>query len=231
MSDLSIICGVHGIRNKIKIYQRDLSNLLSFGLGAPLFAERLWINLNLDMLALEGDGIYQITHNKGRKSSAIIIDNWPDNRAFKAVDAFKVSCCFEHFENGVSWEDTGIVDYMYDLVLSGQTRNYVSKTEIVNRYHRLDGIFAQLRKDRRLLTRKELDRNAFREYGGVLFHIGPQGKPYFGMAGQHRFAMCLILGIKKVPAQIGCVHVDALHYLHQLRKFDESGRNKIGSVC
>ena len=53
-------------------------------------------------------------------------------------------------------------------------------------------------------TRQQLVESKFREKVSVIIHIGPNLKPYFMGDGNHRIAIAYILGLKEIPAQIGC---------------------------
>ena len=97
-------------------------------------------------------------------------------------------------------------------------------TDIVRRYDRLDLIFERAKQEGRLRTMEEVNPGCFREEGGVLIHVGPEGELFFGGLGAHRFAIARILKLP-LPAMIGCVHVSAIPYLTQLRQEieDQSG--------
>lgn len=90
--------------------------------------------------------------------------------------------------------------------------------DIIARYQRVDTLFQQVKEERVLRSRKEVKKNAFREQGGIIIHIGPGGKLFFGQGGHHRFAIAKILNIEYIPAQIGCVHVSAISELKKLRR-------------
>ena len=64
---------------------------------------------------------------------------------------------------------------------------------------------------------RRLTRIHFREYDGIRVNVGPSGQLVFGEKGTHRLAIALILGIRVVPAQIGCVYRGALSELPRLR--------------
>ncbi len=89
--------------------------------------------------------------------------------------------------------------------------------EVVQRYERLDRLFDEAMRNGRIAAQSEHDPWAFRELGGVVFHIGPGAEPFFGRIGQHRLAMALILDFRTIPAALGGVHVEALPFLDRLR--------------
>ena len=41
-------------------------------------------------------------------------------------------------------------------------------------------------------------------------HIDRQGKPIFGLGGNHRLAIALTVGLRSFPAQLGVIHPNAL---------------------
>ncbi len=89
--------------------------------------------------------------------------------------------------------------------------------DIILRYKKLDVIFENIKKDKRIKTMNNFFSYNFREWGGILIHIGPNEKLFFGKGGYHRFAIAHILNIP-FPAQIGCVHISSISYLNKLRK-------------
>ena len=128
--------------------------------------------------------------------------------------------------NGVTWEDTGIYEHMAALIAERgrEVDGCINRDDIIDRYNRLDSIFDQIKMERRLRTRQELDPRNFREVGGIYVHIGPAGELYFGGGGCHRFAIARVLKLPMVPAQIGCVHQSAIPLLPTLRQRDRAER-------
>ena len=74
----------------------------------------------------------------------------------------------------------------------------------------------EVKSSMRLKTMNELKNNSFREEGGILVCIGPNGKPLL-FDGFHRFAMSLILNLQIIPAQLGYVDKSAIDYLDNYR--------------
>ena len=66
----------------------------------------------------------------------------------------------------------------------------------------------------------ELDEKNYKEEGGILIHIGPSGELVFSETGSHRLAFAIILGIEKIPVQIGVVHKDAIPLIEKYRETD-----------
>jgi len=81
----------------------------------------------------------------------------------------------------------------------------------------LDELYNIVTQSGTLSPRHELIKGNFREEGGILVHIGPDGAPYFGGKGHHRLAVALAAGVDLIPAQIGVVHRDGLTKLGAFR--------------
>ena len=213
----------------IRKYGKDVQNTIKYGRNAPVYAERIWIRPADCTEAIESEAITQAFHNLGpRSASGRVIDFlWPFERKLHIMKIKKIKCCVEHWVNGVAWENTGIYEYMKTRILKeGSVDGCSNMKDIIERYNKLDAIYEEVKKEGRLKTRKEINPNAFREKGGILIHIGPNGVPYFGMGGTHRFAIALTLDIV-MPAQLGIIHKSAISLLPNLRKRKESSTNVI----
>jgi hypothetical protein len=191
---------------------RDMNNRIKYGPTAPLFAERLFIRPSSCERAFSGwyDNAY---------SGEVIEFDWPFSRVTNIIEVPKIKFCFDHWVNGVPWENTGAFEFMEHLIKKWGRRVDGCKSidDIVGRYQKLDEIFVQVKKEGRLKTRKEINPYNFRERGGIFFHIGPEGELFFSLRGAHRLAMALILEIKIVPIQMGRVHTSALSFLPEMR--------------
>lgn len=201
----------------ISYYYGDIRNKIKYGKAAPIFAERLWINPFDCQEALEGKHI--LSGVNYRKNSGLVIEyQWPSSKAIPIKEVNKINFCIDHWVNGIPWEDTGAYTYISKFIADrGEWDRCKNIDDIIKRYNNLDLIFNQIKKEGRLKTREELNPNNFREEGGVIVHIGPEGKIFFGFNGCHRFSIALVLGLK-MPVQIGYVHKSAISFLPELRK-------------
>lgn len=197
-----------------RVLLRDLQNLIRYGWSAPKFAETIWIK------SQDCNKVLNLTDGWQREDSAKVIkSSWPTDNIFPVTDMPKFKFCLEHWVNGVAWENTGAYEYMEKLIKREGKGADLCKNmnDIKRRYQKLDLIFTQTKKMGRLKSMKEIKLCSFRESGGVFVHVGPNGEPFFGMGGIHRFAIAHILKTQ-LPAQIGCVHVSAISHLDNLRK-------------
>lgn len=208
---------IRSIIERVKSLFIDLYNRYKFGDNAPKYCERIWVSLNKDLITI-GKG----PHYRGK-----VIDQWPpdlvDNVNTKISEIEPIKSCLLHWEKGVEWKDKILIERMVGLIEKrGEVDGCKSKDDIMRRYEKLDIIYNNIKREKRIKTRKELFKYNFREYGGINFHIGPNGKPYFGQIGQHRVAIALALGIEKIPAELGGVHINGIEML----KLYRTGENK-----
>lgn len=149
------------------------------------------------------------SHNRSY-TGQVLGGDW-DDPARPLVENSKVLACIRHWQDGLSWEETGIVDEINaEIEKHGSKDGCRSREDVIDRYRQLDLLFQQVRAEPRLKTRKELDPRAYREVGGVYVHIGRDAQPIFGDAGCHRMAIARLAGHKTMPAQLGLVHEAAL---------------------
>ena len=171
---------------------------------APRTGEGMWLTMPEHVSALI-EGIPR------RQSGSVKRGNW-DLRTQDAQSLPKIKACLDHWLHGTPWERTGIYDYMLALLPEhgGEVDGCRTFADVVARYQRLDAIFVQIAREERLRVQSELFPGAFRELGGILFHIGRDGAPIFGLGGHHRLAMAIALNLSVIPVQVGVVHRDAL---------------------
>lgn len=203
-------------RYSARAFFRDTYNRIAYGPGAPLYAERIWVNPQDCLDCLDGLG--------DRYSAKVILSGWPPpgGKLRKIEDLLKIRSSYDHWVKGIPWEETGIFGFL-EKEIERHPRSCFddcrNQEDIRRRYNQLDVIFEEVRKERALKRQVEVDPWAFREKEGVYFHLGPGGSLFMGGGGCHRFAMALILGLTRIPAKIGCVHVTAFPRLRELREF------------
>lgn len=131
----------------------------------------------------------------------------------------KLEACRRHWTEGIPWEATGVYESFFDCIREGRQKDEcASREDVLERYARLDAIFAEVKAEGRLKSQMELFPHQDRELGGIEIHIGPGGEPIFGDSGNHRLAMALVLDLPRIPAMLGFVHEDGLHRLAEYRR-------------
>ena len=202
------------VRYTCRAFPRDVLNKVLYGPEAPLYAERIWVNpRNCEAcLGSMGDSY----------SGKVVTGGWPPPRARQReiMQVKKIRSCIDHWEKGISWEETGIFDFL-EREIENHPKNIFddcgNRKELEKRYARLYRLFETVRAEGGLKTNREVDKWSFRERDGIYCHVGPGPRLFFGGVGCHRFSMALVLGLPLIPAKIGCVHVSAIPHLKTLR--------------
>lgn len=191
------------VRQLGDVAARDLRNAQRFGRRSPRYAQRIWIDARACATAtsdFEPSSTGTVHRGEWDRDVHAIEDDW-DMRA-----------CREHFERGVAWDATDAYEHVMRGIAAqgGRKDGCATLDDVRQRYHRLDALFEEARRERRLRSRAQLPGPYFREWGGVLVHIGAEGQPIFGRHGCHRMAVARILELPTIPAQLGVVHPDGL---------------------
>lgn len=194
---------------------RDGWNRLYWGSGAPRFAERIHVDPRACRYSLR-------LGSQAVSSGRVVRDAWRFAAVRPTCEEPLIAGCLRHWVEGVDWDGTGLPE-----LVAGQMRAFGvqdrchSVADVRARYQRLDALFDAVRDEGRLKCRTEL--GGWREMGGILIHVGPEGRLYFGGNGNHRLAVALALGLESIPAQLGTIHVDALERLPELRRDSAGG--------
>lgn len=195
--------------SRLKAWLKDRKNKKKYGPGAPLFAERLWIRLDEMECALK----FWST-----KQSGDVVTDWPVNRITPVREIEVVKACARHWHDNIPWDETGIYQRMMEYINHrGKVDRLESESDVKVRYQELDDLYRTVLQNGELTCRRDLIPGNFREEGGILVHIGPDGSPYFGGKGHHRLAVALAAGIDFIPVQLGVVHLDGLASLPKFR--------------
>lgn len=195
--------------SRMRAYRRDRFNKAWLGTDAPRYAELIWVPLDELKLAVKAGN---------SKASAKVVTNWPDAPPQNIEDLKSIRACLQHWRDGLSWEETGIFDVMMAAIREhGSMDRLRTLDDVQRRYRQLDTLYQRIYVEGGLSPRKALIPGNYREEGGILIHIGPDGTPFFGKKGHHRLAMALAAGASHVPAQLGVIHLDGLSALPDYR--------------
>lgn len=196
--------------SRFRAWRIDRRNRALFGESASWFAERLWIPTK--------DLKYAVKIGSSKESGRII-NHWPTSDIVPIEQTTSIKACVDHWQGGLSWQETGIYAVMMEQIRrNGKVDRLRTLADVKTRYAQLDTMYGKVRKAGRLSTRQELIAGNFREEGGILINIGPDGVPYFGFKGNHRLAMAIAAGLDEFPAQLGVIHTDGLESLHYYRQ-------------
>lgn len=186
---------------------REVVNVVRFGRDAPRFAERIWV----DPAALTTT-LGPMDFDLGPVDSGSVRGGDWDLAAW-AIDESVVQSCVVHWRDGVPWKDSGAYDYIMAAMAKspdGVFDGCRTLEDVERRHAAIDALFEQVAAEGRLRARNELPGHVFREMGGVRVHVGRSGNLIRGGDGAHRLGMALALGLRVMPAMIGCVHLDAI---------------------
>ena len=197
----------------------DTLNRIRYGPHAPRYAERVWIHPSLCKRYIEAADLAARQGTRVRQLSGRVVRQWPTELEQPFENHPKLTYCWAHWRDGKDWVAAGAIDFMLNRIAvspTGVTDKCRTAEDVQARFEALDRIWEEVKARGSLLSQQELEADNYREVGGVLVHLGPDGEPVFSGAGCHRFAMAMLLDVP-FPAQLGCVHISALKYLPQLR--------------
>lgn len=186
------------------IVRHDAANILRYGRDAPLLFERVWFDPQACTTRTEA-------HKPYRLSGQVIGGDW-DIEAVPFADHPVARACRSHWVDGVSWEGTGIIDWLLARIeQKGRAVDRCrTREDAMARYQKLDRLFEQVRSEGRLRTRRELGDRQVRERGAIRIDVGRDAQPILSWAGHHRLVMAQILELPRIPGQLQVVHPGAI---------------------
>lgn len=195
--------------SRFRAWKRDGRNRQRYGDEAPRFAERLWVPTHRIQRALKiGNS----------KQSGAVLEHWPEQGYAPVSELPSISACLAHWQDGLSWEETGIFDLMMEQIQrNGKVDRLRSIEDVQARYRELDDLYHHVMRAGKLSSRQQFIPGNFREEGGILVHIGPDGEPVFGKKGHHRLAIAKALDLKMIPVQLGATFRPAIEHLSRYR--------------
>lgn len=202
---------------------RNVKNRVAYGAFAPKHSQRIYVNISGCTHYLPPEA-RPYAYMPRRLSGLVLGGDW-DLRLEPIDKCPKVRFCLLHWQQGVPWEETGCFEYSLDMIgREGVFDGMRTLDDVKARYKRLDEIYEQVKKERRLRNASELGvaRGRNREGHGITIHLDRTGKPVFGESGCHRMAMAVSLGLETIPAKIGIVHADYMPgWMNRMRKEEE----------
>ena len=199
---------------KLQVYLKDLKNRLRYGMDAPMYMERIWVDPNQITHMISREEVFRVTGIHRNRASGVIVDWDRVNEKIPIMEDFRMQYCFKHWKDGHSWDKIGVFDYMTQTKAYGEW----PRKKIEDRFRMLDQAFEETKKSGRLKTREEINPGNFREEDGILVHIAKDGEIIFGGNGFHRLAIAQVLQLDVIPACVGLVDRDAIPHLKEYRK-------------
>jgi hypothetical protein len=197
------------MRDAARALWRDGRARLRHGSAAPGFRERIWIRPG-DVKWLLADAALDGVDSVERVAGSVRPGAW--DRQLIPIEAWnKLVHLRRRFEQGKSWQEAGIIDRVLDKIArQGRVAGCTTPKDVAARYDRIDRIWAEITRTRRLRMPSELGKPAFRGAGLTLIHFGRDGRMIHRGGGGHRLCMAIIAGLDAMPAQVGFVHPEAL---------------------
>lgn len=188
---------------------RDVVNRWRFGPDAPQSDELIWIRPRDVTDFYRSDPGNGAPRFRRRHSGMVVGGNWDRSRK-PFGSQIKLDSIRDHFERGVPWQQTNIFGWMIKrLEKEGSVDGFASREELIARYEGLDRIYEEALRTGTLRPHGSVNQTRG-EHGGILVHIARDGTPLRDGGGMHRFAIAYILGLEKIPAQLGVIHADAV---------------------
>lgn len=126
--------------------------------------------------------------------------DWDLERRFPLVEAAKHRAIEQRYRDGARWEDTDLFARIYArrFAEGGEVRGEATIEGLLAQYYgRVDEMFESLRSE------------GFRAADPMPgFLLGRGGEVFIGNQGNHRLAMCRLLGIE-IAGRITCRHLSA----------------------
>ncbi len=198
---------------------RDVHNRIVHGDDAPRFAERLWMDIEDCSMRMKRMG------RKDEISAKVIKGAWPYENSIPVEEISIIRDCVQHWLHGVPWEETDEAERIARAMEKYPgAYGCRSMSDIDDYLRRLDSLFDEIAEDGGLKPRDRVEPRNFRERGGIVVHVGPDGELFLGEDGNHRFAIAYSLNLmgrlteKRVPVEVGCVHESAIDHLEGLRE-------------
>ncbi|PRY25999.1 hypothetical protein CLV78_10192 [Aliiruegeria haliotis] len=199
---------------------RDVKNRLLYGRRAPKSDECIYVDPRRVRLVYASGRRPDAPRFRRFHSGLVLGTDW-DTSVQPWEWGFKQTAILRHFQNGESWRETGVIDYlMEDVRRKGSADGCRSLEEIEERYRKIDRLYEELQRTRHFKNRSELDSYFRREHGGVFIHVTRYGTPLKAGGGVHRLTIASILELERIPAQLGVIHPDAIRdgHLDRLRQ-------------
>lgn len=209
-------------------FLRDLRNRLVLGLSAPLSDELLFVDPATITQVYVPNPDQKAPRLRRHDSGRVLGGDW-DLSVRPLVNGVKFRSCKAHFEDNVPWEHTEVFDkHLRVIADKGESDGCRTTDELLQRYERLDHLYADVKARGRLLPRHEVDEYFRREHGGIFVHIDRHGRPLRQGGGEHRFSIARLLNLPEIPVQPGVIHPDALRdgHLATLRRSIFDGLSK-----
>lgn len=209
------------IRKRLKGLVVDSKNYYKYGKKAPKYGELIFLNPDDVVKRISARDIEYKYH------SAMVVDSWNNEKELYIAEEEKTKAIYRRYVSNCSWEESGYVDILLDDIKKGLCTDLNNKEQIIRRCEGLDKLFEEIKRDRIIKSRKEINRFNYREIGGIEISISNNGELIKTHGGNHRLILAKIFNMEIIPAVIGLVHEDALDKFVEVREASHVIRNRL----
>lgn len=217
----------------VRLYIYDMVNIIKNGTSAPRYYDLILINpLEVSYyLRLEDSGLKNLEANvypfSYHKNDVILVEKLP-----------KVKAIADRYSKNIDWEETELFQkHKKDSYRFGD--KIESYEEFLERYERIDKIFAQIKEYQRFKIPSELKnekrlnfelrkriKKGFRGQDYPKIHIDQDCNLLFGGYGHHRLGIARFLKIA-LPCRIGVVHPSAIDCFNNYKKLYKEHESRV----
>lgn len=211
-----IFSPIHGYPTKIKekylyprLKLRYYKNRLKYGKAAPNPFEIIYVDPeDIEYYKYRNDYYFVASDKhkfkKWKDAGKIKEGNW-DKLETKIDEMPKYRAVKQHFEEGVSWEETRIYDHMLKMIeVNGSADGCTNRKDLEERYNRIDNLYENI-KDSGYKRQSEINKNRGwkAKLDEITVSIGRKGDFIFGDGGGwHRLSIAKILNLEEIPVRV-----------------------------
>lgn len=190
----------------VQNFPADVRNVIRFGINAPKRYQTIFIDpQDVKFVVAE-----PFRYKPMRMSGKVMDGDW-DRRGYSFTKSTARIFIRRRIHHNLPWQETGAYERMMKKIAEFGFADGCSGIEdVVQRYNELDKLISHLKAGGRFLSRRDICPENFREFGGVVIHIGRSGELFGSEKGNHRLAIAQELGLQCMPAQVGVVHIEAV---------------------
>lgn len=183
---------------------RSVYNMARFGRRAPKYNQVMWV----DPGAIQ----YHLAEHISRRESGRVLSGEWDRQRVPLSYNIKVAATKRRYNEGCTWEETGIYEHMEALIASrgGPVDGCLTWEDIEARYARLDRIYEDIRLKGFKPSSEARRKLTLRLHDEVYVHFARDGTILFGGGGCHRLAIAQVLTIPRIPVLVGRTHPDLI---------------------
>lgn len=136
------------------------------------------------------------------ESVGLVAEGDWDKEAPPVEDMMKYRAVKKRFQEGMTWEDTGIIDYHCQRLAESDKESVDgchNRYEYKQWYKEIDELYTNIKNNG-----YNEDEHGSQDH--VAVHIGRNGDLLFAGSGCHRLSICKVIGVSKIPVWVRARH-------------------------